>query len=63
MGSKGTYRELIDCFNDNLEFGDKIVIKDLFSIISDVSEVYKLTYHESPNTFMAMKYIDKNYTS
>lgn len=54
-GKKGTFRNLLDAVGDSIEPETEVCLKDIFSIVPELSEIYSLRYHEEPNAFLLQR--------
>lgn len=50
--SRGTFKSLLDVTGDEIALEDSIKLKDIFSIIPELREIYFFRYFEEPNIFL-----------
>lgn len=52
LNNDGTFINLNDVIGDSISSSDTIILKDLFSLLPELREIYYLIYEEEPNVFL-----------
>ena len=52
INKKGTFVNLNDVIGDTLSSNDTITLKELFSLLPELREIYYMIYEEEPNVFL-----------